>query len=468
MFKTSLKLLSLGLACAFSPLSYSSTGAGNGGDALICHNSPDYGDQVILLDTHEARKRRLTLDLGPELEDHKSMINVAVKRLMEKDIVTAEKLYAYAMEMVADIEMLEQFPNSRGKVLYIGHDVVGEINDSLHVTIPIGCEIRQLVSQKAPKYRFDYRYEINKAIWDQMSKFEQSMTILHEAWYRIMIENDSSDNHNSYGARYMNGLVASKEFESYSFEDYIRDLRQTELKKYTLINNSSALIGKEISFDISGDLSFEQGNACVPDVKIPAQLKRFGIRGLFNGITTLDVAFTKACFKNSRMASLELPQAVSSKGFLLSMEQFQISVQGEGSEPALMQFHPNGTLSQVTNVYTEFLLRFYYDCDGEIRLKPGKNCRGPYRNNDTRIDNPGEVKFSSEDEFPIGHGFRASEQIRPAEQIEPSEQAQGRTKKKSGAFQNQKKAVNKYLPTRQQHQQQQEQQQQQRSLFTKK
>src|SRR5690606_34576620 len=132
-----------------------SSGAGNGGDALICKSSPDYGNKVLLLDSHEARKRKLTLNLGTGTT-HREMINTAIARMMEKDISTAEKLYNYAMEMVTDLEKMALYPQARTEVLYIGNDVVGEINDSLHVTLPINCELRQLVSQKVPRYRFDY------------------------------------------------------------------------------------------------------------------------------------------------------------------------------------------------------------------------------------------------------------------------------------------------------------------------
>lgn len=383
----------------FSTLALASSGAGNGGDALVCQDSPDYGDQTILLDTHEAYKRRLTLDLG-DAQSHRAMVAVAVGRLMKKDVVTAQKLYQYAMEMVNDIELLEQFPESRGQVLYIGNDVVGEINDSLHVTIPIGCEIRQLVSQKEPKYRFDYRYEINKQLWDQLNVFNQSMTILHEAWYRIMIENDQDDEHDSYGARYMNGIVASKEFEDFTFADYIRDIAETELKTYTTFNTSGALVGKQVELDLTSSLTIEDGLICVKDAPIKAQLKRFGLRGIFQGITTLDVKFEKACFKNSKISKLTLPNDVAEKGFLLSMDLYQIKAEKAGAPSVEMIFHPSGKLKTLTNIKTDFIVGFYYDCDGSKIFERKEGCSGPYRHYPSQVNSPSQVFFSSIDESP--------------------------------------------------------------------
>ena len=396
---------------ALSFHAFASSGAGNGGDALVCHDSPDYGNQVILLDSHEAHKRKLTINLNNPtvaVATHRSMVNVALARLMKKDVATAGKLYTYAMEMVNDLEMKALYPDARSKVLYIGNDVVGAINDSLHVTIPIGCVLKQLVSQKTPKYKLDFRYEVNKSIWDQMDMVEQSMTILHEAWYRIMIENDDKIEHNSYGARYINGLVASEEFEDYSFTDYIQDLKETEMRNYEIINTSSALINDIVTVPLKGmELVTTEDTICVSDLYVPAQLKKFDVGAIFNGIKTLKVKFTKFCFKNSKVVLMEIPQDVSDKGFLLSMENYQINVHSNTSANAVMIFHENGKLDHITNVKTDFLLKMYYKCGGVKTFVKANGCSGPYRFDDSKVSNPGQVLFSSVDESPIGFEFPA-------------------------------------------------------------
>lgn len=384
-----------------------SSGAGNGGDALICHDSPDYGDKVILLDTHEAIKRRLKLNLNPqniEVPTHRSMVNTAVARLMKKDIATAELLYQYAMELVEDLEKLQNHPGMRTSNVYLGNDVVGEINDSLHVTIPIGCEIRQLVAQKKPKFKRDYRYEINKSIWDRMDSFEQAMTILHEAWYRIMIENDKKENHNSYGARYMNGLIASEDFDDYSFEEYLEELKETELGHYTVFNNSHALVGETFKLPLES-ISFQNGAACVEDFYLAAQFKKFGFNEIFNGIKTLKVDFKNVCFKDSHFTRITIPKKISEKGFLLSLQNYQLNIKANSSQESTLVFHSNGRLSHIENTHNDFLLKMFYLCNGKKTFKKENGCKGPYRFNESKISNPGDVFFSEEEEAPIGFNF---------------------------------------------------------------
>jgi hypothetical protein len=113
---------------------------------------------------------------------------------------------------------------------------------------------------------------------------------------------------------------------------------------------------------------------------------------IFNGIKTLKVKFNKVCFKNSKVVSMEIPQDVSDKGFLLSMENYQINVHSNTSKNAVMIFHENGKLDHITNVKT---------------FVKANGCSGPYRFDDSKVSNPGPVLFSHEDESPIGFEFPA-------------------------------------------------------------
>ena len=109
-----------------------SGGVGNGGDVLIC---PDRVEKVILLDSYEAQKMGLTLDLQDkklQTQTWRSMINVAVNRLRKKDNYTASLLYTYAMEMVEDFDNYESYP---GRNVYLGNDVNTAIDELSRIHI---------------------------------------------------------------------------------------------------------------------------------------------------------------------------------------------------------------------------------------------------------------------------------------------------------------------------------------------
>lgn len=379
-----------------------SGGAGNGGDVIVCPG------KVILLDSYEAHKKKLVLNLNPEnvtAPTYRSMVNAAVKRLMKKDQFLAEVLYQYSMEMVNDLELLEAHPESRGKVLHLGHDIVSEINDSFHVTMPEGCEKRprQLVSQRVPKFKLEFRYEINKTLWLQMDLQDRAMTVLHEAWYRIMLENGAQE---SRSARYMNGLVASEQFDDYSFIDYMTELKETELKNYSVVNNSSSILDETILINLKEhDVYFKEvlDQACVAKLKIRANIKKFSI---ISGVKTPSFYFDELCFSNSRMASLTIPSKIASAGFNLVMENYYLKVAPRSASPVL-HYHPNGKFGHLTGGLIEELQKMFYRCQQSVTFNKHPGCEGPFLHHDSKIPNPGDVKFD-EKELPIGFDFPAT------------------------------------------------------------
>lgn len=383
-----------------------SGGVGNGGDAVVCPNS------VTLLDSYESKKLGLTLNLdidGVETSTRRTMVSKAVKRLTLKDKYTAKKLYEYSMEMVSDFEQLDLFYSDaesfKGKVLYIGPDVVGEINDSEHRTLPAGCEIRQLVSQIKPERLLENRYEFNKLLWDKLSKLDQAMTILHEAWYRIMLEDGAKD---SKGARYMNALIASSEFESYNFADYIKELSTTEKKSYVVENNSTLVFDKEFKVDLKkSQLDYQNTRVCTPSLDVKANIKK--VAPIFN--VHLGLAKTKfedVCFNNSVIESLTLPKKFSGKRINFVMENYLVRTNGNTGSAGVIKFNTNGTFKEVQNLEYEALYKMFYVCGRgrnkveTFQKKPG--CKGPYLLDDSKVSKPQEVIFDM-NEIPIGYNF---------------------------------------------------------------
>lgn len=402
-----INLIALVLTLSSSYSFARSGGVGNGGDAVVCV------DSVTLLDSYESTKLGLTLDLtnsNIQKQTRRSMVSKAVNRLVEKDKYTAKKLYKYSMEMVSDLEQYEMFspdkPSFKGQVLYIGPDVVGEINDSEHRTLPAGCEIRQMVSQIEPLRRRDNRYEINKLLWDKLSLLDQSMTILHEAWYRIMLEDGAID---SKGARYMNALAASVEFEQDNFTDYIKDLSTTEKKHYIIENNSTLVYDKLFKVDLKMNSSFDyqEKSVCTDSLDVKANIKKVA----FITATHLGLAkikFKNVCFNNSFIESLTLPKNFSGKRINFVMENYLIRTSGSNGNRGVIKFNNNGTFKSVENLKHEALYKMFYKCGrGFKKVKtfvkaPG--CKGPYLHDDSKVSKPTDVIFDM-NETPIGYNF---------------------------------------------------------------
>lgn len=383
-----------------------SGGVGNGGDIVICE------DSYTLLDSYEASKLGLTLNLNNsnlETQSLRSMVSLAVNNLSAKDKYTAKKLFEYAMEMVNDFEQFKMFPNPsnryKGKVVYLSPDIVGEISDSNHRTLPESCEVRQLVSQIQPTRSLENRYEINKTLWDKLSLQDQAMTILHEAWYRIMIEDGATD---SVGARYMNALIASEEFKSYEFSDYIKDLQSTEKENYIIENKSTLVFDSLFKLDLkNSNLSFESNKVCTDSLNVRANIKRLAWFTEWH-LGVAKIKFENVCFNNSTIESLTLPQKFSGKRINFVMENYLVRTSGSNGNSGVIQFHKNGTLKEIKNLAIETLYKMYYTCGrGRNKIKTfikKDGCKGPYLHHDSEVKNPGQVNFDY-NEVPLGFEF---------------------------------------------------------------
>lgn len=383
---------------------FRSGGAGNGGDAIVC---VDRKVKVMLLDSYEARdKRRLTLDLfnkNIEVQTWRSMVNVAVKRLERVDIHTASLLYDYSMEMVNDFEKFQMYPGSRGKNVYLGDDVNTRVNDSEHISTPADCdpEPYQMVIQIQPKFKFDLRYHFNKTLWDQLTLEDQAMTILHEAWYRIMIENGAT---NSTATRYMNGLIASKEFENYSFTDYLQDLKETELLNYVVINQSEAVKDREILINLKQHrITFKEDKVCAPNFKVNMSLKE--TFSVFNRSQRYlkNIKFQEVCFKNSTLTKLVLPVKGATSKVALRLPFYQAYFSGATSKTPTFTFHNNGKLNEITGIKISEFMEMYYVCNGNISYSSSVNCeKGPFINHDTKVKDLNSIKFGK-NEKPLSY-----------------------------------------------------------------
>lgn len=374
-----------------------SGGMGNGGDAVICP------EKIEMLDSYEAAKLRFNINLNPQNIDNptwRSMVNVAVQRLERFDEVLATKLYDYSMEMVNDFEKFELYPNARGRHVYLGRDVIIEIDDSAHVSLPEGCILRQFISQRQPRFRRDFRYEFSLSIWELMNTQEQTMAILHEAWYRIMLENGATD---SVATRYMNGLVASEFFDTYTFIEYIEEIKETELQEYIIPNHSQAIKQDEIKLHLKDHIYEIEGDmVCAPNFKVNASIKKpYNLSAIINGQQYLsNIQFQKVCFKNSRLQSMVLPVDIVQNDRILRLPFAQVYFEEALSQNPTMHFNEEGKLTHLTDIRASHLYQMYYICNGENSFDMSEGCEsGPYNHRDSVIQNTTNIQFDENEKL---------------------------------------------------------------------
>lgn len=348
----SLKVLSLILLFVSGiSISFASSGAGNGGDAVVCK------DSVELLDVYEARQMHLELDLGSS-PTYRNMILFVTNKLKEKDLYLANLLEKYSLEMVSEFELFQKDPEARGKFVNLGPLEITEVNDSNHVAIPLGCKLIQLVNQREPEFSLQFRYTINEELWNRMDIENQAMTILHEAWYRIMIEHGATT---SQSSRFMNALVASSYLETISFTQYFNDLKKTELKYYKVVNSSLTIRSPYLKINMAKYiLEYDEENdfICVPRFIFTTNFMRNNHR--------MKTPFKEVCFSNSRVRSLKFSSTFSNKSFSIEMSNYVLKMNKASVIHPVMHFHENGKLMRFEGISINSIIK----SNGRVYKRP--------------------------------------------------------------------------------------------------
>jgi hypothetical protein len=215
-----------------------------------------------------------------------------------------------------------------------------------------------------------------------------------------MIENGATT---STATRYMNGLIASKEFEQYTFSEYLQELKETELENYIVINRSEAVKDQEIIINLKNHtLNFKEHMVCAPNFKINMSIKeKFSV---FNQSQRYlkNIKFQDVCFKNSTLSKLVLPlKAVSSK-LALRLPFYQAYFDGALNKTPTINFHSNGKMSNLSGIKISEFMEMYYICNGEVSYTQSTNCeKGPFINHETKVKDINELNFD-QNERPIG------------------------------------------------------------------
>jgi len=217
---------------------------GNGGDVVVCRDRNDLITSVELLDFYEARTlRNVHHDLGSNDLSIDEKIQIAINRLHPFSLQLAEKFQTNANKFMSEASFL---PNI----------TLIDIPDSLHLIIPNGCTVEQIIIQKDPIYPEDFRYIINKDLWDILDNDNKAGLILHEIIYQDSISRAQT---NSTQTRYFNAILTSAQFEKFNNKRMAQLFKSVGIQEINLsfpdlgLNNIT-FNNNEISFYDNGNI----------------------------------------------------------------------------------------------------------------------------------------------------------------------------------------------------------------------
>lgn len=204
------------LSLALNAWSYNERG--NSGFTVICDNPEDNK----FYDAYEAEARYNLKPVYPEFGERcegeaqcLAAAMVIARRFLQR-LPAGAKLKQFAMARLGNFIMEV---NIKDKVEILPIDDVGT------GIVPTGCELRQTIMQREPKFPEDMRYVIANDYWKLISTEQKAVGIVHELLYGyyafLKIKPDSSEN-----VRYLNALIISGKIESYDPVKYRKLLEQ--------------------------------------------------------------------------------------------------------------------------------------------------------------------------------------------------------------------------------------------------
>ncbi|MFL5814221.1 MAG: hypothetical protein ACJ763_11640 [Bdellovibrionia bacterium] len=201
------------LLAATTKTSYATKGegggshAGNGGDVIYCANPLPGQKRIELLDLFESRfLRENVISLGEEGWDYKRRINYVLDRLKRLDAYRAQNYVDISSRFVEKSEFT--------------HEELPDISDSMHVLLPKGCVIRQIVIQRQYSEK---TFLVNKPLWEMLDEENRAALVLHETIYWEALSLKQSD---SVNTRFFNGTLTSKAMETMNLNAYLELLKK--------------------------------------------------------------------------------------------------------------------------------------------------------------------------------------------------------------------------------------------------
>lgn len=203
---------------------------GNGGDILVCRQSPDA--HLKSLDMYEA-SNRYGLKLQP-FNKRENEIQIAKLILASIELKSPYRYKAY----------LKQIENFYNEVLFLEMDL-SNIRDTGKVNIPNDCKLKQIINQNLNILPPNKSYIINKPLWQLINSETKASLIIHELLYKEL------KSENSEKLRFFNALMHSNSLQEFLEIEYI------DLLKY--IGFSSNLI-QGIHLNLNKGFNFYANN----------------------------------------------------------------------------------------------------------------------------------------------------------------------------------------------------------------
>lgn len=159
------------------------TGAGNGGDVIVCPSG-----KAEVLDVFELRINKGML---PALDsgDYKAKVFGVLAKL---------KRFSPLREKQYQVRLLEIYKN----LVWTKTELI-DVPDSFHAIMPTGCRLRQIAIQERIGNN-EIKLTINENLWSQLDEDNRAALLLHELAYAEAIDRKAT---NSIAARNFNGVL---------------------------------------------------------------------------------------------------------------------------------------------------------------------------------------------------------------------------------------------------------------------
>lgn len=193
--------------------------AGNGGDVVYCDHPLPGEKQIELLDLFESRVLRENhLVLGQDGWDYNRRVSFILERLKPLDAYRASVYAEHASHFLDESEFTT--------------DQLPDIPDSLHIALPKGCVVRQIVIQRPRPQTGEKRFLVNKPLWEMLDDANRAALVLHETIYREALSLEQS---NSINTRLFNETLTSTAFDSLDFKGYLDLLITIDFKSLRIL-----------------------------------------------------------------------------------------------------------------------------------------------------------------------------------------------------------------------------------------
>lgn len=195
------------------------TEKGNGGDIVVCPNS----SQNKMYDAYETEVRhglRLVLPSAPESEAINDATYTGFEDLDESLKVAAtilNRVRGQDQELYA--KFLERHTKFKKQVRFLANTDLINIDDGGIVFLPRGCELKQLIVQRQPKFPADRLYTVALDYWKTLSIQQKAVAIVHEVLYNEVLSASRAVK-TSESVRYFNALLLSDTLKSLNGDEY--------------------------------------------------------------------------------------------------------------------------------------------------------------------------------------------------------------------------------------------------------